>query len=525
MHVQPRNPWGSHHHGRRGGLGEVHPAPPPLRAPAPPGGADGGDEGTRRHALGQEIRRLLLQPHASGEAWCAEAELLLFYADRAQHLHGVIRPALEAGKVVLCDRFEDSTRAYQGASGVPEYVLDRLHELVLQRLRPHLTLLLDMDPQVSLQRVEVRDLGYGGAFQETRFDEAQLGGFHQRVRNRFPWPSPRPKPQRVALIPPAARPRRWSTRSGSGWRPCCATPASRWADVRSRPPRPHRPAPAPPRPGRRREARAHPLFTGPDGIGKRRVALELAMRELCFRRTACGSCGGCLAFKSNPLPVELPNLLRIAPEGKAGLIRIGAIRGDDVVEGGVISWAALAPPPACHRLVLIEDAHRLHGPSANILLKVLEEPPPFTRFILVTHRPEAMLQTIRSRAEHPLRPLAPEEAWSIAEKAGWEAKDHGRWTALSEGTLRFLDEGDYARAVAQVAAWIALAKGAAFREAAAPCCRRRTPCWARVSSCARPWSCCCGSCCGSRPGPRRRAGGPGGLGRRSGGPWPPPEWR
>ncbi|MBK8726385.1 MAG: hypothetical protein IPL96_10185 [Holophagaceae bacterium] len=211
------------------------------------------------------------------------------------------------------------------------------------------------------------------------------------------------------------------------------------------------------------------LFTGPDGIGKRRVALELAMRELCFRRTACGSCGGCLAFKSDPLPVELPNLLRIAPEGKAGLIRIGAIRGDDVVEGGVISWAALAPPPACHRLVLIEDAHRLHGPSANILLKVLEEPPPFTRFILVTHRPEAMLQTIRSRAERiPFAPLAPEEAWSIAEKAGWEAKDHGRWTALSEGTLRFLDEGDYARAVAQVAAWIALAKGAAFREAAAP---------------------------------------------------------
>ena len=209
------------------------------------------------------------------------------------------------------------------------------------------------------------------------------------------------------------------------------------------------------------------LFAGPDGIGKRRVALELAMRELCFRRSACGTCGGCLAFKGDPLPIELPNLLRIAPEGKAGLIRIGAIRGDDVVEGGVISWAALAPPPRCHRHVIIEDAHRLHGPSANILLKVLEEPPPFTRFLLVTHRPEAMLQTIRSRAERiPFAPLAPEEAWAIAGQAGWEAKDRGRWTALSEGTLRFLDEGDYARAVAQVGAWIALAQGAAFREAA-----------------------------------------------------------
>ena len=69
-------------------------------------------------ALGREIRRLLLEPHGSGETWCSEAELLLFYADRAQHLETVIRPALAAGKIVLVDRFEDSTRAYQGASGV-----------------------------------------------------------------------------------------------------------------------------------------------------------------------------------------------------------------------------------------------------------------------------------------------------------------------------------------------------------------------------------------------------------------------
>lgn len=211
------------------------------------------------------------------------------------------------------------------------------------------------------------------------------------------------------------------------------------------------------------------LFAGPEGVGKRRVALELAMRELCFRKSACGACGGCAAFRTDPLPVELPNLLRIAPEGKAGLIRIGAIRGDDVVEGGVIAWATLAPPPGCHRHVLIEDAHRLHGPSANILLKVLEEPPPLTRFLLVTHRPEAMLQTIRSRAERiPFAPLEPGEAWAIAERAGWQARDRATWTALSEGTLRFLDEGDFARAVAQVGAWVALAKGAAFREAAEP---------------------------------------------------------
>ncbi len=150
-------------------------------------------------ALGRELRRLLLERHASGETWCADSELLLFYADRAQHLDRVIRPALAAGKVVLVDRFEDSTRAYQGASGVPESALDRLSDLVLHGLRPHLTVMLDMDPEASLQRVEVRNLSLGAEFAETRFDEAELE-FHRRVRNRF-LAIAQSHPNRVALIP------------------------------------------------------------------------------------------------------------------------------------------------------------------------------------------------------------------------------------------------------------------------------------------------------------------------------------
>jgi dTMP kinase len=134
--------------------------------------------------LGRELRRLLLEPHPSRETWCPDAELLLFYADRAQHLERVIRPALAEGKILLVDRFEDSTRAYQGASGVAEASLDRLSDLVLRGLRPHLTVMLDMDPEVSLQRVEVRNLSLGAEFSETRFDEAELD-FHRRVRNRF----------------------------------------------------------------------------------------------------------------------------------------------------------------------------------------------------------------------------------------------------------------------------------------------------------------------------------------------------
>lgn len=150
-------------------------------------------------ALGRELRRLLLERHSSGETWCSEAELLLFYADRAQHLETVIRPSLADGKVVLVDRFEDSTRAYQGASGVAESSMDRLHELVLRGLKPHLTVMLDMDPEDSLQRVEVRNLAMGGVFAETRFDEAELE-FHRRVRKRF-LAIAQGHPNRVALIP------------------------------------------------------------------------------------------------------------------------------------------------------------------------------------------------------------------------------------------------------------------------------------------------------------------------------------
>lgn len=154
-------------------------------------------------ALGAEIRKLLLTPHPSGEVWATDAELLLFYADRAQHLKAVIRPALEAGQVVLVDRFEDSTRAYQGASGVPEDALNHLRDIVLQRLRPHLTVLLDLEPEQGLTRASARNQALPG-FQETRFDDAALD-FHRRVRKRF-LQIAKEEPQRVSVVPAKADP-------------------------------------------------------------------------------------------------------------------------------------------------------------------------------------------------------------------------------------------------------------------------------------------------------------------------------
>jgi dTMP kinase len=150
-------------------------------------------------ALGRELRALLLAPHASGESWCPKAELLLFYADRAQHLANVVRPALADGKIVLVDRFEDSSWAYQGAQGVPEADLIHLREVVLGDFRPDLTLVLDMDPEASLKRVDARNAGLGPSFRETRFDQEALG-FHRKVRQRFLEIAGR-EPGRVVLIP------------------------------------------------------------------------------------------------------------------------------------------------------------------------------------------------------------------------------------------------------------------------------------------------------------------------------------
>lgn len=103
----------------------------------------------------EAIRGLL----TAGEAarWDPLAETLLHLAARRQHLTRAIRPALARGEWVLSDRFYDSTRAYQGGGqGVPRPTIDRLHEPVLEGLHPALTLMLDIPPEVGLERARVR---------------------------------------------------------------------------------------------------------------------------------------------------------------------------------------------------------------------------------------------------------------------------------------------------------------------------------------------------------------------------------
>lgn len=108
----------------------------------------GGSEGA------EEIRRLVLE--GDPDRWSAETELLLFMAARRDHLERTIEPALAAGKVVICDRFADSTRMYQGLSrGDLRAAVDQMHRLMIGR-EPDLTLLIDMDPVIGLARAKGR---------------------------------------------------------------------------------------------------------------------------------------------------------------------------------------------------------------------------------------------------------------------------------------------------------------------------------------------------------------------------------
>jgi dTMP kinase len=111
----------------------------------------------------EEIRALVLE--GEPDRWSAETEILLFTAARRDHLERTIEPALKAGKIVICDRFADSTRMYQGLSrGDLRAMVDRLHTLMIKR-EPDLTILIDMDPDTGLSRA----LGRKG--HEERFED------------------------------------------------------------------------------------------------------------------------------------------------------------------------------------------------------------------------------------------------------------------------------------------------------------------------------------------------------------------
>jgi dTMP kinase len=124
--------------------------------------------------VGERVRAILLDPVAADLH--PRAEALLFAAARAQHVEQVIRPALERGAVVLCDRFVDSSLAYQGgARGLGRGPVEQVNRWAVAGLWPHLVVLLDLDPAAGLARA-------GG--QRDRIEGQELD-FHQAVRDAF----------------------------------------------------------------------------------------------------------------------------------------------------------------------------------------------------------------------------------------------------------------------------------------------------------------------------------------------------
>ncbi len=151
--------------------------------------------------IGDQVRKVLLDP--SNKALHPRAELLLYAASRAQHLAERILPALEAGRIVLCDRFSDATLAYQGyGRGLDIGTIRALDQIVTGGMNPHLTLLLDLDAAAGLSRARGRNSS-AGLEHEGRFENEDIA-FHDRVRRGY-LTLARQDPERVRVVD-AARP-------------------------------------------------------------------------------------------------------------------------------------------------------------------------------------------------------------------------------------------------------------------------------------------------------------------------------
>lgn len=133
----------------------------------------------------EKIRALLVQ--REGGNWSPMSEALLLFAARSLHTRDVIAPALVSNKIVISDRYTDSTRAYQGyGHGLDLKIIENLNQTVLQNFAPHLTFILDIDPEIGLARSNRRLAGekFMGAQSEDRFEKLDLE-FHKKLRQGF----------------------------------------------------------------------------------------------------------------------------------------------------------------------------------------------------------------------------------------------------------------------------------------------------------------------------------------------------
>jgi dTMP kinase len=155
-------------------------------------------------SLGVALRKVLLNPDM--EPIGPVAELMLFAADRAQHVSQVILPAIEAGQIVLCDRYSDATVAYQGhGRGIPLEVITSVDDQARGGALPHMTVLLDLPVETGLTRARTRN-DESSDSSESRIDEEELA-FHQKVREGYLMLAGN-EPERFIILDAAEKPER-----------------------------------------------------------------------------------------------------------------------------------------------------------------------------------------------------------------------------------------------------------------------------------------------------------------------------
>ena len=356
---------------------------------------------------GERIRELLKDPELE---LTPRAELMLFLAARAELVETVIKPALAAGRDVVCDRFLDSTVAYQGAArGLGVELVSTLNDVAIAGCVPDRTVLLVLDGGEAVgARRRARRLGQPTASSARATSSA--------IASRRPSTAlARAEPERIVVVDGSGEPDAVHAKvlealgisASRAW----AAPAATFAGAarcrrrgRSigqtetdgrRPPRDARvrdraPALGPGRDLAQRSARARltptPSSARP-GSGKGDAARAFAA-ELLSR----GSDDPDQARRRGLAdPSPHPDLAWLRPPGNQHLV--------DEVRERVIAQVSYRPFEGETRVFVIEDADAMAEESQNALLKTLEEPPPYAHLILVSAEPEALLETVRSRCQ------------------------------------------------------------------------------------------------------------------------------
>ena len=305
---------------------------------------------------------------------------------------------LSSQQIVLCDRFNDSTLAYQGARGFDKKRLSGLLQFACNKITPDLTIYLDLDPEIGFERAQK------GRSIKDRIESEELI-FHQKIRRTFRQIAKK-EPKRFVLIDAMHLPKKYLNKLKRKSMPFSKLLGNEIAKNSL---------------CRHLEQKTMPhglLFCGPDGVGKAIYALKVAE---------------CLMGPQAQSKLKSGNhcdLHQLFPEGKAGLHPIENMRS-------LIKEAALPPFEALAKIFILHDAHKMFPASSNALLKTLEEPTSHTYFILLTNHAESILPTVVSRLRKiPFFPIPDKEIEQFAQQQ-WnkEFKESQRIAFLSHGSF------------------------------------------------------------------------------------------